>query len=60
MTATAARVREVARNRLPVAVGVVAFAVACALADLDAGAVAGTVAFCAAKTAENHTTARGP
>ncbi|GGL42264.1 hypothetical protein GCM10009037_27260 [Halarchaeum grantii] len=60
MTATAARVQRVARNRLPVAVGIVVFAVACALADLDAGAVAGTVAFFAAKTAESLTMARGP
>jgi len=54
------RVRRVARNRLPIVVGIAAFAVACALAGLDAGAVSGTVAFFAAKTAESLTMARGP
>ncbi|GGN21642.1 hypothetical protein [Halarchaeum nitratireducens] len=60
MTATAARVRRVARNRLPVAVGVVAFAAACVFADLDAGVVGGTIVFFTAKTVESLTMARGP
>ncbi|QLC35288.1 hypothetical protein EFA46_013550 (plasmid) [Halarchaeum sp. CBA1220] len=56
MSVAFARVRRVVRGRLPVAVGVVTLAVACALVDLDAGAVA----FFAAKTAESLTMARGP